>query len=39
MVTKGGATTSETRKNKNKKPNAIINILNEGYLFHDEGIA
>jgi hypothetical protein len=25
-------------KNKNKKPNAKFNILNEGYPLHNEGI-
>jgi len=39
MVTEQRATTSKTRKVKNNEPNVIINIINEGYLFHDEGIA
>jgi hypothetical protein len=32
-----GATTSETKKNI--KPNVKINIQDEGYTLHDEGIA
>jgi hypothetical protein len=38
MATRGGATTFEIEK-KNKKPNVRLNILDEGYPLHDEGIA
>jgi hypothetical protein len=40
MVTGGKATTFETKKtkNKNNKPNARINVINESYFLHDEGI-
>jgi hypothetical protein len=36
----GKATTFETKKtkNKNNKPNARINVINESYFLHDEGI-
>jgi hypothetical protein len=33
------ATTSETKKNKNIKPNVKINIMDEGYALQDEGYA
>jgi hypothetical protein len=33
MAIRGGATTSETKKNKYNKPNVRINIISEGYFY------
>jgi hypothetical protein len=39
MPTGRGATTFETKKEKNIKLNVRINIMDEDYALHDEGIA
>jgi hypothetical protein len=36
MATSGRATASEILKNRNKKPNVKLNILDEGYPVDDE---
>ncbi len=36
MVTSGRVTTFGIKKNKNKKPNVRLNILDEGYPLDDE---
>jgi hypothetical protein len=39
MATGRGAVTFKIKKNKKIKPNVRINILDECYALHDEGIA